>query len=97
MQFCKHVRIGYLGSMTKDSRHDPIAYPPRGLSREQAARYIGVSPSKFDQMIADKLMPKPKRVGGRVIWDRFAIEIAFTDLPDAGAEEDFFARVFDSR
>ena len=27
-------------------------------------------------------MPRPKRVDGRVIWDRLRIEAAFTDLPD---------------
>lgn len=62
--------------------HDPIAYPPRGMDREEAARYIGVGVTKFDQMVADGRMPKPKRVDGRVIWDRLKIEIAFTDLPE---------------
>lgn len=84
--------------MTKTLRADPVSYPPRGLSRDESARYVGVSPSKFDQMINDNLMPKPKRVGGRVIWDRIAIDIAFTDLPEDGAEDgDFFARIFDKR
>jgi hypothetical protein len=27
-------------------------------------------------------MPKPKRIDGRVIWDRLKIEAAFSDLPD---------------
>jgi predicted DNA-binding transcriptional regulator AlpA len=61
---------------------DPIAYPPRGLDREEAARYIGVGVTKFDQMVADGRMPRPKKVDGRVIWDRLKIEAAFTDLPE---------------
>ena len=61
---------------------DLISYPPRGLSREEAARYVGVSARTFDQMIADGLMPKPKRQRGRVIWDRIALDLAFNDLPD---------------
>ncbi|MBH5372961.1 hypothetical protein HZZ16_33655 [Bradyrhizobium sp. CNPSo 4016] len=64
---------------------DTLAYPPRGLSRDEAARYIGVSTTKFDQMVADGRMPRPKRVDGRVIWDRLRIEAAFTDLPDEPA------------
>jgi predicted DNA-binding transcriptional regulator AlpA len=61
---------------------DQISYPPRGLSREDAARYVGVGISKFDEMVAGRLMPRPKRVGGRVIWDRIALDAAFSDLPE---------------
>ena len=63
-------------------RPDPIAYPPRGMSRDEAARWIGVGVTKFDEMVADRRMPRPKRVDGRVIWDRFQLDAAFTDLPD---------------
>lgn len=58
-----------------------LAYPPRGMSREEAARYIGVGTTKFDDMVRDRRMPKPKRVDGRVLWDRIAIDAAFSDLP----------------
>ncbi|MGY3615928.1 helix-turn-helix transcriptional regulator [Bradyrhizobium sp. USDA 10063] len=61
-------------------RADPIAYPPRGMRREEAARYVGVGVSKFDEMVADGRMPRPKRVDGRVIWDRLRLDAAFTDL-----------------
>lgn len=64
---------------------DPLSYPPRGLSREEAARYVGVGITKFDQMVADGRMPRPKKVDGRVIWDRLKIEAAFTDLPEERA------------
>ena len=63
-------------------RPDPIAYPPRGMSRDEVARYVGVGVTKFDEMVADGRMPRPKRVDGRVIWDRLRVEAAFTDLPD---------------
>jgi predicted DNA-binding transcriptional regulator AlpA len=52
------------------------------MSRDEAARYIGVGATKFDEMVADRRMPRPKRVDGRVIWDRLKIEAAFTDLPE---------------
>jgi predicted DNA-binding transcriptional regulator AlpA len=40
------------------------------MSRDEAARYIGVGNTKFDEMVADGRMPRPKRVDGRVIWDK---------------------------
>lgn len=60
---------------------DPLAYPPRGLNREEAARYIGISPSLFDEMVADRRMPRGKRINSRVVWDRTSLDIAFTALP----------------
>jgi excisionase family DNA binding protein len=63
-------------------QRDSMSYPPRGMSREEAARYVGVGVTKFDEMIADGRMPKPKRIDGRVVWDRIKIEAAFSDLPD---------------
>ena len=62
--------------------HDSLGYPPRGLNREEAARYVGVGATKFDEMVADGRMPRPKRVDGRVIWDRLKLDAAFTDLPE---------------
>lgn len=65
----------------------PPSCPPRGLSREAAAEYVGVSPTKFDQLVKDRRMPSPKRVDGRVIWDRHALDSAFTALPDGEERE----------
>src|SRR5215475_14227879 len=47
-----------------------VPYAPRGLSREEAARYVGVGTTKFDELVKDGRMPKPKRIDGRVVWDR---------------------------
>ena len=55
---------------------------PRGLSRDEAAWYIGMGATKFDEMVADGRMPRPKRVDGRVIWDRLQLDAAFSDLPE---------------
>jgi hypothetical protein len=59
----------------------PASLPPRGLRREAAASYIGVSPSKFDELVSGGLMPKPKRINRRTIWDRFRLDEAFEALP----------------
>lgn len=64
---------------------DALAYPPRGLGREEAARYIGVGTTKFDEMVGDGRMPKPRRIDGRMVWDRLQLDACFTDLPVAGA------------
>ena len=63
-------------------RSDPYSYPPRGLNREEAARYIGVGTTKFDELVKDGRMPKGKRIDGRVVWDRYKLDASFTDLPD---------------
>jgi predicted DNA-binding transcriptional regulator AlpA len=60
----------------------PPSLPPRGLSRLQASEYIGVSPSKFDEMVRDGRMPKPKRVDARTIWDRNQLDEHFAALED---------------
>lgn len=59
----------------------PPSLPPRGLSRVQSAAYVGVGSTKFDEMVADGRMPKPKRVDGRTIWDRLEIDESFASLP----------------
>jgi predicted DNA-binding transcriptional regulator AlpA len=61
--------------------------PPRGLSRVQAADYIGVSPTLFDQMVVDRRMPRPKRINSRVVWDRIQLDAAFSALPNDGEED----------
>lgn len=67
---------------------DPLAYAPRGLSREEAARYIGVSARKFDEMVKDRRMPKPRQVDARTVWDRAEIDIAFSGLPHQETKSD---------
>lgn len=62
----------------------PASCPPRGLSRVQAAEYIGVGVTKFDEMVADHRMPRPKRIDGRVVWDRVRLDAAFSALDDGG-------------
>lgn len=62
----------------------PASLPPRGLRRETAAAYIGVGSTKFDQMVKEGAMPKPRIHGGRKLWDRSEIDFAFSELPHDG-------------
>ena len=62
--------------------HSTVKLPSRrGLSRAESAGYIGVGTSKFDSMVSDGRMPKPKRIDGRRVWDRHAVDRAFGKLP----------------
>ena len=55
----------------------------RGLSRQEAAEYTGVSPSSFDTLVRSKHFPPPMDMPGvrRKIWDRLALDRVM-DAPD---------------
>jgi predicted DNA-binding transcriptional regulator AlpA len=61
---------------------------PRGLRRPDAARYLGVGLTKFDEMVADGRMPKPKTIDSCVVWDRIRLDDAFENLPDQDTKLD---------
>jgi predicted DNA-binding transcriptional regulator AlpA len=52
----------------------------RGLRREEAATYIGVSPSTFDNLIKEGTMPKSFKIKGCVTWDIRDLDLAFDAL-----------------
>jgi predicted DNA-binding transcriptional regulator AlpA len=62
----------------------PSSLAPRGLSRVQAAEYVGIGVTKFDELVATGTMPKPKRIGGRTVWDRIKVDEAFAALDEVG-------------
>lgn len=66
---------------------DSFAYPPRGLSREEAARYVGVGTTLFDELVAEGAMPRPKRLHNRVVWDRVELDMAFSSAPQNGGSD----------
>ncbi len=63
----------------------PAGVLPRGLSRPQAAEYLGVGVTLFDALVADGRAPPPKRINTRKVWDRVALDEAFAALPDDAA------------
>jgi predicted DNA-binding transcriptional regulator AlpA len=72
------------------SRRDvlPFGLAPRGLSRVAAADYVGVGVTLFDKLVEQRLMPKPKKIARRLVWDRFQLDEAFAALPDEDGESD---------
>jgi predicted DNA-binding transcriptional regulator AlpA len=67
------------------ARKSPSIIPagswPRGLNRAEAAAYIGVSPSKFDEMVKDERMPRARKIDARKVWDVRELDSFFNDLP----------------
>lgn len=59
-----------------------LSFAPKGLSRLAAARYVSVSTTTFDEMVRERLMPRPKAVGTRVLWDRTQVDLFFEVLPE---------------
>lgn len=55
--------------------------PRRGLSRDEAAMYVGISASKFDELVASGRMPGPRRIDSRKVWDIRSLDVAFDRLP----------------
>jgi hypothetical protein len=56
--------------------------PRRGLSRVESAAYLGISPSKFDEMRKDGRIGPAKLIDGRKVFDIRMLDEAFDALPD---------------
>lgn len=64
-----------------DLTHLPPNLSPRLLDRRASAAYVGLSASKFDELVVDGRMPKPKRIDRRRAWDVRALDSAVDALP----------------
>ena len=68
----------------KDTKnHNNYAQTPTkiGLSRLEAAAYIGIGKTKFDELVSSGTMPKPRTIGSRKIWVRPELETSLITLP----------------
>ncbi|WP_431280942.1 helix-turn-helix transcriptional regulator [Humitalea sp. 24SJ18S-53] len=61
--------------------HLPPGVLPFMVSREAAAALVGVSTSKFDEMVGDGRMPEPRKADARVLWDTDELRAACRLLP----------------
>ena len=59
-----------------------------GLSRQEAAAFIGISATTFDELVAEGLMPQPRRIRSRAIWDADELRAAFKALPHDNDDSD---------
>lgn len=71
-----------LGEIVSLTTTRSLVLPRRGLRREDAAAYVGVSPTKFDALVEDGRMPKPFRIDGCVLWDIRRLDLAFDALSE---------------
>lgn len=69
-----------------------VSAPRRGLCHEEAARYVGLGTTKFDELVKDGRMPRPVRIDGRLVWDIRRLDAAFDALSDT-PEADPYAEV----
>ena len=58
---------------------------PRGLSRVQAAAYVGLGTTFFDELVGEGKFPKPVKFGKRSVWDRIDLDDAFDTFKDSVA------------
>lgn len=56
--------------------------PRRGLSRQEAARYVGIGTTLFDEMVEAGELPEPFRIRSRVLWDIRKLDEAIDALSD---------------
>ena len=65
----------------------PPSLAPIGIGREGAAAFLDIGATLFDRLVADGIMPQPRALGGRLVWDIDEIARAFRAIPHrAGAE-----------
>ena len=62
------------------SAHRAESTPRRGLRRPEAATYIGVSASLFDQLVQEGTMPQPFKIRSCTMWDIHDLDEAFDGL-----------------
>jgi len=56
---------------------------PRVLRREVAAQYLSISPTSFDSLVDDGVIPRPKTIKSRIkIWDKQALDRVIDDWFD---------------
>lgn len=55
-----------------------------GLPEIEAAASIGVSATKFRELVADGRMPRPRNVGGKLSYDIDELRAAYKAMPHQG-------------
>jgi hypothetical protein len=74
--------------LTRLSLSEIRPIPRRGLSRVEASMYVGISPSKFDELRNDGRIGPPRMIDGRRVWDVHDLDRWFEAFPVEGSETD---------
>jgi hypothetical protein len=59
----------------------PANLPPIGLTLDEVVAFVGISPNKYKELERRKLMPGPRMIDGRRVYDRELAHAAFKRLP----------------
>lgn len=67
--------------MTRRSDVLPTLPVVFGLGEIEAAAAVGISSTKFRELVGLGAMPRPRRVGGRLVYDVDELRAAFKAMP----------------
>lgn len=59
---------------------DHLAYPPRAFRAERAAAYLGMSTSKFLELVDRGRLSHGIKIDGMTLWDRLQLDADFETL-----------------
>jgi predicted DNA-binding transcriptional regulator AlpA len=63
----------------------PQARPQRLFGARDAAHYLGISETWFLELVDEKTLPQPRRLGRRKLWDVVDLDAAADALPYDGS------------
>jgi predicted DNA-binding transcriptional regulator AlpA len=75
--------------MSQRSSLRDLSLPRFALRRDEAAACLAVSPTKFDEWIADGRMPKGRKIDGVTLWDASEVREAWERLRDGEVHNPF--------
>jgi predicted DNA-binding transcriptional regulator AlpA len=58
----------------------------RGLSRHEAAQYVGIGTTLFDQLVEKGILPPCRKLAGRTLWDLRQVDRAMDELFEFSAD-----------
>lgn len=70
--------------MTKRQHILPPSLVPFGVGRDKAAALLDIGATLFDQLVAEGLLPQPRELKGRLVWDVDEVAVAFRAIPHRG-------------
>lgn len=73
---------------TRHSRQSILPTVPVifGLPEVEAAASIGISQTKFRELVATGVMPTARKIGGKLVYDVDELRLAFKSLPHQGED-----------
>ena len=69
--------------------------PRHALSAPEAALFVGINENMFRELVEEGVMPRPRMIRSRVLWDADELVLAFKSLPRQGEEPESVIRGWD--